>query len=115
MRNFSANLIAVASIFSLDNLYARAQLPRECFFVTDLHGPDQQDSADIISNLPTLMAMYKPGMKLQSVVAIQDTSDNNQLTGIQINLEDNSDYIELPTVGAKPDSWASQKEHFRSA
>lgn len=68
-----------------------------------------------MSDLPTLLAMYKPDMKLQSIVALINQEDNNQLTGLQVNLEnDRKQYLELPIVGAKPDEWASQKEHFRS-
>ena len=86
MRNFSANLVAVASIFSSLNQYVKAQLPRECFFVTDMHGPG--DIGDLMSDLPTLMAMYKPGMKLDSIIALQDGEDNDVLTGLKVNLND---------------------------
>ena len=48
----------------------------------DLHGPDSQEPADLLSDLPTLMAMYKPGMKMQSIVALQNTADHSQLTGL---------------------------------
>ena len=60
-------LVSAASMASL----TRAQLPRECFYVTEIHGPQESD-AKLLSNLPTLMAMYKPGMRLQSIVALQD-------------------------------------------
>ena len=87
MKNFSANLVAVASIFSGLSQYVKAQLPRECFFVTDMHGPS--DIGDLMSDLPTLMAMYKPGMKLDSIIALQDGEDNDVLTGLKVNLSGN--------------------------
>lgn len=63
MRNFSTNLVsAVAAAICAAGLskYANAQLPRECFFMTEMHG--LSDEGDLMSDLPTLMAMYKPGM-----------------------------------------------------
>jgi hypothetical protein len=30
-----------------------------------------------MSDLPTLMAMYKPGMRLDSIVAMQDADDDD--------------------------------------
>ena len=67
MQGFTTKLIASAAL----SYTARAQLPRECFYVTDMQGPSIPDS-DLVSDLPTLMAMYKPGMRLESIVALQD-------------------------------------------
>ena len=59
---FATQLLAVAVM---------GQLPRECFFVTEMHGPSFEGT-DLLSDLPALTSMYKPGMKMQTVVGLQD-------------------------------------------
>ena len=108
MQNISTKLVAAASIIS----QAMAQLPRECFYVTEMHGRDQGD-ADLLSDLPTLMAMYKPGMKLNSIVAMQDPDFEDNLTGLKVNLySQKHSYLELPTIGSQVDNWSSEKLSF---
>jgi hypothetical protein len=104
INNFTTSLVAVASIVGL----ASAQLPRHCFYVTELHGA-QEESAELLSDLPTLMAMYKPGMELSSIVSLQDQNEGNLVAGLQVNLtspKHNID-LELPTIGTKTDNWTS--------
>lgn len=107
MRNtFTLSLLAAA--------VTRAQLYRECFYVTEMHGVRDTEDGDLLSDLPTLMAMYKPGMRLDSVVALQDALDDDMLTGIKFNLRSQRDYstLELTTVGAWVDEWDSQKIQY---
>lgn len=73
---FAAALLA-ASIPSL----AQAQLARECFFVTDLWGPEVENSS-LISSLPLLMTYFEPGMLVSKVVAYQEQNARNQRTHI---------------------------------
>ena len=108
MNNFTTSLVAVASVFS--NI-ANAQLPRECFYVTDLHGPQDSDS-ELLSDLPTLMAMYKPGMQLNSIITSiheQNEEAKSNISGLQINLKNhyNRDQLALPMIGVTPDNWSS--------
>ena len=83
---------------------ALAQLPRECFYVEDLHGPEIEDSS-LLSNLVSLMAMYKPGMRVSQVMAFQDDLEDSttKLAGISLNLKqpgnDSLDEgLELPSI-----------------
>lgn len=78
------NSLQVSLLAAALPFLALAQLPRECFFVNDLHGPNSE-TAELLSDLPTLMAMYKPGMTLQSISAYLDEFD--EFSGIQVNLE----------------------------
>ena len=66
MRNFTISMLAAST--------AMAQLPRECFFVADVHGPSIV-GADLISDLPILMAMYKPGTHLEAILAMTKPED----------------------------------------
>ena len=66
---------------------AMAQLPRECFYVTEIHGK-AFEGTDLLSDLPALTSMYKPGMKLQTVVGLQDAEADDVLTGLQVHLHD---------------------------
>ena len=85
MRN---NLFSVALLAATLPSLSLAQLPRECFYVTDLHGTQSDDSM-LLSNLPMLMAMYEPGMRMNSVVAYQDDGDDEfiNVAGISLNLK----------------------------
>ena len=61
-KSFAAHLVAATAILSgLD--VVMGQMPRECFYVTEMHGP-QMNGTDLISDLPTLTSKFKPGMKL---------------------------------------------------
>jgi len=90
-----------------------AQLPRECFYVTEIHGPTFE-GADLLSDLPALTSMYKPGMRLQTVVGHQDAENEDSLTGLQVHLHDpvKKTNLELPTIGALVDEWHSRKLTF---
>ena len=106
MRNFTLSLLAAASMTS--NM-AVAQIPRECFFVTEMHGPHNAN-ASLLSNLPMLQAMYQPGQTLESITAVQDPENGDRLTGLQVNLsEGKSNYLELNTIGTRLEQWDSQK------
>ena len=109
--NLNIKLIAVAAIFG--GSFVSAQLPRECFYVTELHGIESSSagSNQLLSDLPTLMTKYKPGMRLASVVSHEEDMDAiNKLAGLQVNLEraDGLDPLELPTIGQRNESWSSQ-------
>ena len=56
--------------------FALAQLPRECFYVEDLHGPENIPDDNLLSNLVALMAMYKPGMRVSQVIAYHENVDD---------------------------------------
>ena len=92
---------------------AMAQLPRECFYVTEIHGPTFEGT-DLLSDLPALTSMYKPGMRLQTVVGLQDAEADDKLTGLQVHLSDRvkRTNLELPTIGAFVDEWHSRKLDF---
>ena len=110
MRNFTVQLIAAAAFTTA----AWAQLPRECFFVTEMHGYNDDDFTDLLSDLPTLMSMYKPGMRLKSITSLQDPDEENRLTGLQVDLiNEKGKTLQLPMVGAQLDEWGSQKVHFK--
>ena len=68
-----------------------------------------------MSNLPTLMMMYKPGMRLKSITALQDPEEGNLLTGLQTDLiGEDEKTLQLPMVGAQLDKWESEKLHFKA-
>ncbi len=102
--SFTSTLIAATALWT----GSMAQLERECFYLTDMHGPYSEE-ADLLSNLPTLMAMYKPGMRLESITGIQDRQDGDKISGVQINLHEskNGKDLPLPMVGADLDEWDS--------
>lgn len=106
MQTFTSALIAASALWT----GAMAQLDRECFYVANMHGPYNED-AELISNLPQLMAMYKPGMKLESITAIQDKKDNDSLSGIQLSLKakSRSDDFSLSMVGTELEEWDAEK------
>jgi len=108
MRNFTAQLVATASIWTNN---AMAQLPRECFFVTEMHGPAKADESFLMSDLPKLMASYKPGMKLESVIGYQASSRADSLvTGLQVNFAgDKQSALQLPIVGVQQEEFAIEK------
>ena len=61
--------------------------------------------------------MYKPGMKLQAVVGLQDAEYEDILTGLQVHLVDpnkTNHQLELPTIGAWADEWHSRKLYFNT-
>ena len=73
--NFISELL-VTALISLQIVEA-AGLPRHCFIVTPMHGVGTEerwseqlnDETDLLSDLPKLMAMYEPGMLLDSITA----------------------------------------------
>lgn len=75
--SFTSTLIAASALWTS----TMAQLERECFYLTDMHGPYSEES-ELLSNLPTLMAMYKPGMRLESITSIQDKEDGDKMSGL---------------------------------
>ena len=120
---FSAVLLTAANLVS----YTVAQLPRECFFVEDLHGIKSDDSL-LLSNLPSLMSMYKPGMQVSTVLAVNDEIDDTstKLAGIGVKLEnfqevkteDGSepynpdDVLELPYIQEIGNEWRVNAYEF---
>jgi len=79
MQSISTNLLTAATL----SLQALAQLPRECFFATELHGISSQDEdAVLLSDLPLLMENYEHGQRLAAITANQDMGMNNHLTGL---------------------------------
>lgn len=83
-RNFTTSLVAVAALIS----QAYAQLPRQCFFVTELEQTSHTSQADLLSDLPALIENYRPGMKLSALKGYLDGDDDDYLTGIQAQLYD---------------------------
>ena len=75
MQSISTKLVAVvASLFSLNT---HAQLPLECFYAESLHGsslPSDNEEALLLSDLPTLMANYKPGQRLTGISTFLDVN-----------------------------------------
>jgi len=81
---------------------ASAQLARECFYVTELKGPEVEDGM-LLSNLPMLMAMYQPGMEVSSVVSYQEERGGvaTHVAGISLNLtqaDDSGDPLQLSPI-----------------
>lgn len=107
--NFPTRLITASTIASLARL-ASAQLPRQCFYVLNMFGAIESE-AELLSNLPTLMTMFKPGMRVNDLVA-QMSADKQELTGLQVNLTspDSLVSLALPLIGSRDsDAWL-QKE-----
>ena len=75
---------------------AVAQLPKECFFVTKMHGLDQGEmGVDIMltSDLPWLMKNYQPGMEIEKIEGFSLTDDdyqNDHLTGLRMHMRGGS-------------------------
>ena len=90
--------------------FTTAQLPRECFYVTELKDP-HEDEAELLSNLPTLMAMFKPSMRLQNIVVLHDDKEDS-MSGLQLNLSGKDGILEMPSIGSRRDEWSSQKFIF---
>jgi len=58
------------------------------------------------------MAMYKPGMQLNSIITSiheQNEEAKSNISGLQINLKNhyNRDQLALPMIGVTPDNWSS--------
>ena len=57
-----------------------------------------------------LEAMYQPGQRLESIVALQNREEGDRLTGLQVSLHyEKQSLLELNTIGAKPNTWDSLK------
>ena len=70
-----------------------------------------EDYSDFVSDLPNLMAYYKPGMSLSRIQAYQDANFENLLTGLRTTLYDPTehDFEEFPVVGFIPNKWNDVK------
>lgn len=103
LSNFSAKMVAATSILGL----VRAQMPHECFFVTDMIHTLGEDKTDFVSDLPDLMAEYKPGMRLAKITAFGDVDYQDLVTGIETTLYDPStrEMVNFPVVGFRPENW----------
>ena len=105
--NFSSKLISAASALFVHQAYAA--LPRHCFIPTELHGPlaDVIDQTVILSDLPTLMGMMQPNMRLSAVESITDNfidgvdyfvddiDGEEMLSGLRLKLFDPTEQKEL--------------------
>ena len=73
--------------------------------MTELKGP-QEDEAELLSNLPTLMAMFKPSMRLQNIVVLHDDKEDS-MSGLQLNLSGKDGILEMPSIGSRREEWSS--------
>ena len=112
---------AIASILAVVSELGLASLPRHCFFVTDLQGAVEQSlgRSRLASDLPTLMAMFEPGMQIKSVVAYLDDTEadprqRGSLTGLRTTLASPSteQELQLTEIGGKLDKWQSKAHRF---
>ena len=77
---------------------ALAQMPKECFFVTDMQGVElkaEYDDSELLSDLPKLMAYFQPGMRLSYVKGHSTDKDDEgaqNLTGVEIGLTNGRPY-----------------------
>ena len=87
---------------------AMCQMPRECFYVMDVWGPEQafKDDEDVlgISDLPLLMDKMTPDMRLNSIKMFQPSlDDEGDQGGIQLGLRlaspDQLNSIDLRFIG----------------
>ena len=109
MLSFEVRSIVAASLAAT---MAVAQLPRECFYVMEMQEGVKEKEAMLLSNLPTLMAMFNPEMRLKSIVAQHDELEST-LTGLQVNLTSKmKGDLQLPSVDTRVDGWTSQKFDF---
>ena len=86
----------------------QAQLPRQCFLVTPMHGPDIRDDSEYMSDLPMLTRQFQPDMKLSSVIAIENTVDNS-LVGVEMDLKNHSTLLDLKVISAEIETSESRK------
>ena len=56
-KNFSVNMVMALSCMT--SQLVRAEMPRECFFATDMYGPYDPDS-ELVSDLPWLIVGFSP-------------------------------------------------------
>ena len=111
-KNFSVNMVMALSCMT--SQLVRAEMPRECFFATDMYGPYDPDS-ELVSDLPWLIVGFSPQMRLKSILAYTDDSvGENNLTGLQTKLEKKGkNRLELPyVIGTQVDEWSSRKVKF---
>jgi len=79
-----------------------------------MHGPNPHEG-DLISNLPTLENMYKPGMHIKSITSLLDHAEGGRMTGLQVDLlSDSKHQLHLPIVGVEQSEWESKKKYFKS-
>ena len=82
MMSFSAKMLAPVAFLLASNV--DAALPRHCFIAATMHGLEDSGDADRMSDLPTLMAKYEPGMTLSRVTAYHE--DDSYLMGLKAQL-----------------------------
>ena len=116
---FSAQLIK-ATFVLLSAQKAYAALPRHCFIVTELHGTMEIDQkGKLVSDLPTLMAMFYPEMRINSVTAMKYSGfsmkypdqDGEFLEALSLTLYDPlfEEYLNLTKIGDDSDNWKETK------
>jgi len=49
--------------------------------LTDLHGQVKDEDTDEFSDLPLLMAMYEPGMVMESINALLEDNPDSDMVG----------------------------------
>ena len=100
---------------------AVAQMPKECFFLTKMHGPEGSIDPEVygdtalISNLPWLMQHFKPGMYIKSVDGhslMDDDFEKDHLDGLRLHLTDGSTKSQ-PPMGLIGSSMPDEPEAFK--
>ena len=92
-----------------------ANLPRHCFIATELHGPNMPlGTNELVSDLPMLMAMYEPGMRMTSITAETVIGGDEYLSGLRMRLEDSSgkEKLDLVQIGTDGVDWESERKNF---
>ena len=96
MRNCFAALVATSASVGYPGV---AAIPRQCFFVTDIHenkdmvfpGSKQHVGHELVSDLPYLMEKYEPGMLAENIIALIDEDWGvSALAGLKLTLRDSS-------------------------
>lgn len=103
LKSFSATMVAATSILTL----VRAQLPHECFLVTEMIHVLGNPDSEYTSDLPALITGYQPGMQISKIRAYQDHDYEDLLTGLRTTLYNHKthEHVDYPVVGFVPDEW----------
>jgi len=112
MRNFESRIISTLALVGTGVL---AQLPRECFFLTQLRGPAgfNRKESELLTDLPLLMEKYQPGMRLHAISSYQNAQDRDLMTGLQAELvSPSASILKLDVIGVQLDFWHSEKTFF---
>ena len=100
---------------------AVAQMPKECFFLTKMHGPQGNIDPEVygdtalISNLPWLMQHFKPGMYIKSIDGhslMDDDFEKDHLDGLRLHLTDGTIKTQ-PPMGLIGSSMPDEPEAFK--